>query len=64
MTIARCFLSWHFTPRYSLKTARDLRYEFLETPARSEKAHFCLKLSENETKLSKSNPVAEVRECH
>ena len=41
-----------------------LRYKFLETFARSEKAHFCLKLSKNKTKPSKSNPVVEVRGCH
>ena len=50
------------TPGYNLKTARDYGMNFLETLARSGKAHFCLKFSKNKVKLRKFNPVVTVRD--
>ena len=57
-------LSWDLAPRYTSKTKRDFWYEFLETLARSEKAHFCLKFRKKELKFEKSNAVVAVRGCH
>ena len=47
--------------KIQFENSTGLRYEFLETLARSKKTHFCLKFSKYKAKLSKSNPVVEVR---
>ena len=46
--------------KIQFKDSTRLPYEFLETLAHSEKAHFCPKVSKNKPKLRKPNPVVVV----
>ena len=51
------FLSWDFTPRYSLKAVRDCLMNFSKRSLVPNKRTFCSKIGENKRKLRKCNPL-------
>ena len=64
--IVSIVLFFKFGPhsKIQFEISTRLRHEFLETLARPEEAHFCLKFGKNKLKFRKANPVVAIRRCY